>query len=279
VADITDQVVDFYNALFLGIFFEPFKGRITDRRRRDAVRSQVLEAAGAASQSLERFLVGQRHTQAQVECLLTNLSVVTAGLTVEQVSNQYVAPEGVVELLLAAPAAAEALRAVLKGGQETVFRVALYSVVQALMQIGPVIAEWQSIGFPSTFELTRRVVARLNDISAQLEELGKAGSEAADERFELLYRDYLSQRFYRVEAGTVRMTTNVSVDLRELFVMPNVVERSLSAPETGESAAELMALSKAIASWVDGPVALSSRKPMLLGVCTEILAAAVSSLM
>jgi len=222
VADITDQVVDFYDALFLRVFFDPFIGRITDRRRRDAVRSQVLEASGAASQSLERFLVGQRHTAAQVECLLSNLASVGDGLSLEQVSSPYVAPERLVEDLLGGPNAAGALQAVQSAGQETVFRVGLYSVVQALMQIGPVMAEWQSIGFPSTFELTRRVVARLNEISAQLEELGKSGSEAADERFELLYRDYLSQRFYRVEAGTVRMTTNVSVDLRELFVMPNV---------------------------------------------------------
>src|SRR5258708_21039122 len=96
------------------------------------------------------------------------------------------------------------------------------------MQIGPVMAEWQNIGYPSTFELSRRIIARLNEISAQLDVLGKAGAEAADERYEVLYRDYLSQRFYRVEAGTVRMTTNLSVDLLELFVMPNVRRRPLA---------------------------------------------------
>src|SRR5258708_38675969 len=99
------------------------------------------------------------------------------------------------------------------------------------MQIGPVMAEWQNIGYPSTFELSRRIIARLNEISAQLDVLSKAGSEAADERYEILYRDYLSQRFYRVEAGTVRMTTNLSVDLRELFVMPHVQERPLAPKE------------------------------------------------
>ncbi|WP_176722345.1 hypothetical protein [Candidatus Thiosymbion oneisti] len=46
--------------------------------------------------------------------------------------------------------------------------------------------------------------------------------EAADERYELTYRDYLMQRFHRVEAGMVKMTTNLNVDLQELFVMPRV---------------------------------------------------------
>jgi hypothetical protein len=35
------------------------------------------------------------------------------------------------------------------------------------------------------------------------------------------------QRFHRVEAGTVRMTTNMDVDLRELFVMPHILPRPL----------------------------------------------------
>jgi energy-coupling factor transporter ATP-binding protein EcfA2 len=247
VAEITDQVIDFYNKLFERIFFEPFSHRITDRRRRDAVHFQVLEAAGAASQSLERFLISQRHTEPEVECVLNNLASISADLTLEQVANPYVVPEKLVDDILSLPAASAALQAVTAAEQETVFRVGLHSVVQALMQIGPVMSEWQNIGFPSTFELSRRVVARLNEISAQLEELAKSGSEAADERYELQYRDYLSQRFYRVEAGTVRMTTNVSIDLRELFVMPNVLERQPSTEKTSEAAEspELMPLSKA----------------------------------
>src|SRR5262249_28475053 len=83
--------------------------------------------------------------------------------------------------------------------------------------------------------------------TAQLDVLGKAGSDAADERYELQYRDYLSQRFFRVEAGTVRMTTNLSVDLRELFVMPNVLERVFGEDQSGKGSigAELMPLLQA----------------------------------
>jgi hypothetical protein len=60
-------------------------------------------------------------------------------------------------------------------------------------------AEWQKLNFSTTFELPRRVVNRLNQISEQLDALGRAGEAAADERFELTYRDYLLQRFHRLK--------------------------------------------------------------------------------
>jgi hypothetical protein len=237
VADITDQIVDFYNALFERIFFTPFAARIRERRRRDAVRFQVLEAAAATSQSLERFFAGQRLAADAVSCILGGLESATDSLTLEQIGNPITPPESIVEDLLK--------RQTARSTQEAVYRVALYSVVQGLMQIGPVMAEWQKTGFPATFELSRRVIARLNAISEQLGVLGSAGMEAADERYELLYRDYLSQRFNRVEAGTVRMTTNLSVDLSELFVMPNVLERSLDVEPGAPDTLELMSLSRA----------------------------------
>jgi hypothetical protein len=186
------------------------------------VHRQILEAAGAASQSLERFIAGQRLTAPEAECILRGLAFMAGSLSLERIANPYTAPETVVEDLLKMPACSVALDEARRTGHEAVYRVALYSVVQALMQIGPVMAEWQNIGFPATFELSSRIIARLNEISEQLGVLGSAGSEAAEERYELLYRDYLCQRFYRIEAGTVRMTANLSVDLLELFVMPNV---------------------------------------------------------
>ena len=76
--------------------------------------------------------------------------------------------------------------------------------------------------------MPRRVAGQLNIISEQINALGNLGAGSSRRRFELTYRDYLLQRFYRVEAGTVRMTTNMDVDLRELFVMPRV----LVAPPT-----------------------------------------------
>lgn len=83
-------------------------------------------------------------------------------------------------------------------------------------------AEWQKLNFAETFELIRSVINKLNEISRQVEAQGKFGQDNADRDYELLHRDYILQRFHKVEAGTVRMTTNLDVDLRELFVMPNV---------------------------------------------------------
>src|SRR5579862_3532178 len=180
--EITDRIVDFYNALFENIFFIPFAARLTERRRRDAVRFQILEAAGAVSQSLERFFASQQLDAEQVGCILTALEFITANLSLEQIANPNTPPERIVEDLLQIPSGSGPLKQVAQANQEAVYRVALYSVVQGLMQIGPVMAEWQNIGFPATFELSRRIIARLNAISAQLDVLGSAGTEAADER-------------------------------------------------------------------------------------------------
>src|SRR5262249_28343013 len=96
-------------------------------------------------------------------------------------------------------------------------------------------------------------VNRLNQMSEQMGALGVAGHEARDKRFELTYRDYLGQRFFRVEAGTVRMATNLAIDLRELFVMPRLRQRTWKAPSGADaiSAGELMGLQEARKLLVD----------------------------
>ena len=104
-------------------------------------------------------------------------------------------------------------------------RFALHALVQVLMLVGPVLAEWQKVKFAGTFEPSRRIVSKLNQITEQLGALGSSGQVAADEGYELSYRDFLLQRFHRIEAGTVRMTTNQDVSLAELFVMPRVRAR------------------------------------------------------
>lgn len=231
---IVDQVVDFHADLFERIFAEPFRPRISERLRRNAVDRQIGEAADAASQSLSRFFLNQQLTPSEVADLLAGLKALGDLLDLERVSNSNVTPESVAEELLGDFPLPEAVR---QAGNEAVCRIALHSVVQVLMLVGPVMAEWQKLGFSSTFELPRRVVNRLNQISEQLDLLGRAGESVMDERYELTYRDYLLQRFHRVEAGTVRMTTNLAVDLRELFVMPRVRERpSAGGPEGADSA-------------------------------------------
>ncbi|MCH7736588.1 MAG: NACHT domain-containing protein [Chloroflexi bacterium] len=214
-----DQVVDFYQSLFRSVFSDPFSSKIPDRLKRNDMFRRVEESADAASQSLTRFFLAQELTNKQVASVLAGFAGIPEHLSLEDISNPNVTPEAVVEDLLP--------KLELPSGGRTqlgsVSRVALHSVSQVLMLVGPVMAEWQRLNFATTFELLRQVVSRLIQITEQLGTMGGAGQAAADDRYELLYRDYLLQRFYQVEAGTVRMTTNLNVDLRQLFVMPKVL--------------------------------------------------------
>ncbi len=221
---IEDQVVDFYNALFDQIFSDSFGLRIDQRVKRNAMVRQVQESADAASQSLTRFFTNRQLTEQQVLEILRGLTNLGDLLDTSSISNPNVMPERLVDELLPNLPCPDAVG---RTGHDAVYRVALHSIVQVLMLVGPVMAEWQKLSFSSTFELVRRVVNRLNQISEQMDALGRSGQAAADERYELSYRDYLLQRFHQVEAGTVRMTTNLAVDLRELFVMPRVAVRRM----------------------------------------------------
>jgi NACHT domain/NACHT N-terminal Helical domain 1 len=228
VSDVENKVVDFFNELFNWIFAQPFCDTIESRIRRNSIKRQIEEVADASSQSLFRFFANQRMGANEVRKLLKFTSDATKNLKLEDVANVHVSPEELADRLLSKlPVAADEDKEA-----QVRRRVALYSVVQVLLMIGPVMAEWQRVGFSSTFELPRQVVNRLNQVTAQLQVLGEAGLEAADYRFELIYRDYLLQRFHRVEAGTIRMMTNLDVDLRELFVMPKVRKHGIDTKDS-----------------------------------------------
>jgi len=229
-ASIDDRVLDFYGELFDRLFSQPFRPRIGDRRRRNEVLRQVEAAADAASASLTRFFLNQQLSEATVEEILAIFEAIADLLKLENISNPNVTTDAIVAKLLESLPYPQNLQ----GASVSVYRLALYTIVQVLMLVGPVMAEWQKLNFSSTFELPRKVVNRLNETSSQIDAQGRSGQAGADERYELLYRDYLLQRFYQVEAGTVRMTTNLDVDLRELFVMPRVAVRPFSQLGEGE---------------------------------------------
>ena len=250
---IEDQVIDFYYALFDCLFSSPFQAEITQRLRRDAVSRQVQDTAGASSQSLTRFFKNQQVNKTNVAKILQSLAGLSDLLALDDISNPNVSPEALADELLPKLPGAGKLQ---KSEFAAVYRVALHSVMQVLLLVGAVLAEWRKLKFAETFELNRRVVQRLNQISEQLGEIGHAGQAAAAERYELTYRDYLLQRFHRVEAGTVRMTTNLGVDLRELFVMPRVKVRPLlrgDAAEKTDEAVDLMNLAAARAVFGEKP--------------------------
>jgi NACHT domain len=220
-SSVDDRVLDFYSGLFDCLFSKLFRAIIPEQRRQKIVIRQVEEAADAASSSLSRFFQSQKLSEATVESILLGFAEIENLLTLDNISNANVTTEEIVSDLLdnfPCPITVQQTH-------DAVYRVALHNVVQVLMLVGPVMAEWKKLNFSTTFELPRRVVNRLNEISAQIDAIGHAGHNEADESFEIQYRDYLMQRFHKVEAGTVRMTTSLDVDLRELFVMPRVMEQ------------------------------------------------------
>lgn len=243
-SSINEQVVGFYDLLFGRTFSEPFRTNIADPLRRRAVTRQVEEAADAASQALSRFFLNQQLTPEHATAILASFDTITGLLKLEDIANPNITPESVVEQLLERVPCPQALE---DAGQGAVYRVALHTTIQVLMLVGPVMAEWQKLSFSTTFEMPRRVVNRLNQINEQIVAQGRSGHSAADENYELTYRDYLLQRFHRIEAGTVRMTTSMDVDLRELFVMPRVLVRPQKAGGANEDAdlAALMDLAAA----------------------------------
>lgn len=245
VKAIDEQVKDFYEELFRSIFADPFQSQISERLKRNDMARRVEESADAASQSLTRFFLNQGLSEQQAAAVLRGFAPIRDNLSLESISNPNVTTEAVVQQLLPELTVPSDVR---NSQLESTFRVAVHSVVQVLMLVGPVMAEWQKLNHATTFELLSRVISRLNQISVQIDAIGRSGQDAFDDRYELSYRDYLLQRFYQVEAGTVRMTTNLNVDLRQLFVMPRVSVRATEKRPDGpqpEGTPDLMDLAAA----------------------------------
>lgn len=236
---IAEQVIGFFTAHFERIFSDPFRLAIPEILRRKAVLRQVDESADAASQSLTRLLINEQLNNAEAAYLLQGLESAIAALDLEHIANPNISPEALVVELLKDHSPSIQLTEI----QQALLRVALHSIVQVLTLVGPVMAEWQKLNFSDSFEPPKKIVDRLNRISEQINTQGQP-NPAKDERYELNYRDYLMQRFYRVEAGTVKMTTNLNVDLRELFVMPKVLLRN-TKEEASSDSTELMDLNLA----------------------------------
>ncbi len=243
---IDDRVLDFFESLFTRIFSDRFETEIQQRRKSREVIRQIDAAADAASQSLSRFFASQGMELATVELILNQLANLAHRLKLEDVSLSNMPPETLVaELLPKLPPPPELVRET----KDAEYRLVLHSVVQVLMLVGPVMTEWSKLAFATTFEVPKRVVSLLNQITEQLTAFGSVQRDQVDENYELYFRDYLMQRFHRVEVGTVKMTSNLAVDLRTLFVMPRVLLRDSSsgfpAKDAESEACELMNLSAA----------------------------------
>ena len=225
---IDEQVLEFYYQLFDRLFSEPFAAEILDFRRRGEVERQVAATAAAASESMTLFFHNHQLDEADAAACLKGLAAHCKPLTLGKVENGRVPPERLVNQLLAGPPVPARFR---KEERAVVYRLALDSLIRNLLLVGPVMSEWRKLGFPRTYEPPTRVIGQLSRPTGQTPRAdsgGAPGLTTPDLRFELEYRERLRQRFYQVEAGTVRMTINVAVDIRELFVMPSLRVRRLS---------------------------------------------------
>jgi hypothetical protein len=170
-SSVDDQVLDFYGELFNHLFSEPFNDRITERRRRNEVNRQVESAADAASASLTRFFLSQKLSEETVSEILSGFELLGNLLQLEKISNTNVTAEEIVDDLLDSLPCPPTVQP----PYDAIYRLALYTIGQVLTQVGPVMVEWQKLNFSSTFELPRRVVNRLNEISSQIDALGQSG--------------------------------------------------------------------------------------------------------
>src|ERR1700754_1588055 len=97
---IAEQVVDFYQALFKGLFTEPFSPLVSDPLKRNAMRRQIEEMADAASQSLTRYLTNERATIKQVAQVLACLDGMRVAVLLEDIANPRLTPENIIEAKL-----------------------------------------------------------------------------------------------------------------------------------------------------------------------------------
>src|SRR5215218_2974859 len=148
-----EQVVAFYQILFGQIFSAPFREQISNPLERNAVTRLVGELADAASQSLTLFFDNRRLKKEEVAEILDGLSAMGSLLKLEDVAQPGVPPETVTGKRLGALPRPEDSGA---AGFDVVYRLALQSVLENLLLIGPVLSKWQKFNFSKTYEPPRR---------------------------------------------------------------------------------------------------------------------------
>jgi len=237
--EIAELVVTFFDKTFQSIFTDRFCEEIGDFRTRRRVQYKIEEVALVASQALERFLLNEQIDPDTSEQMLKHVgrTLELGNVNAERSEQPGLNPDTVAENLLADnPCPRHLVQQDLEGP----YRLTMQATCLALTQVGPVMAEWRKTQFASTYEPPSKLLERWQEISQRIDAIGKAGVGAADDRFERTYIDYLLQRFSLIETGTVRMTTNLGIDLRTLFVPPQVRISPASLPEdqvraTGEA--------------------------------------------
>lgn len=213
----TNDLLDFHATLFERVFVQPLTARIKDPLRLRAVRRQIEDAADAASQWLGRFFKQRRLSIKETQAILKGLLPMGGALALAELGNPNIAADTLTRRVLSGLPIPKPIQ---QTQRQTEFEVAAHGLIQVLSIVAPVLLDWQRAKFANSYEPVRRIVLRLHQTSDQIDALGHASN--ADERFELGFRDHLLQRFFKIDVGLIRATGQLDVDLRQLWVMPNV---------------------------------------------------------
>jgi hypothetical protein len=214
---IRNQAVDLFAETFERLFIAPIRGRISDRTRQRKVIRQIEAVADAAAQGLARFLSLEPPASVDLDVLFAAVREALAAIDPAELSPPGGSPE----------ARAEAIGNSIGSddwppGLQARARVALELVVAAVWQAGAVFHAWEQVKFSDQYEPPRTLVRQLEELDSRAARRPEPPNEAKDEQFELQYRDYLLQRWGRIEVGTLRAVPAVAIGVDDLFVMPRV---------------------------------------------------------
>lgn len=214
---IHNLAVELFAETFWRLFTDPRCDCIPDLTRRRRVIRQVDAVSDAAAQGLARFLSWESPAGADLEALFAATRRALASID----------PGDVWPPCGSAAARARSIGKDVppKDWPETRtarFGAALEYVVAAVWQAGNAFHAWEQVGFSDQYEPPRTLGRQLEELANRAAARTAPPNAAADEQFELQYRDYLLQRWSRIEVGTLRAVSAVAVGLDALFVMPRV---------------------------------------------------------
>ena len=221
---IRNLATNLFADAFDQLFTPPIHARVTDRVRQRHIVRQIGVVSDAAGQGLSRQLI-LNWPAPKAEELDAFFAVLRIGL--QEIPFEDVWPPGGSAEARARSLANRIRPPEWSEAQSARFGIALESLVASLWQAGAVFHAWQEVGFSASYEPPQALARRLEALADAVTDRSRLDA-ALDERFELAYRDYLLQRFARLDAGTLRAVSAATIGVDDLFVMPTVERRTLA---------------------------------------------------
>ncbi len=221
---IPNRAVELFAASFDRLFVEPLKDRIPDVARRRQVERVIGEISDAAAMGLSRFLKGEPPEGVDIDSLFDAIRLAIAAIGPDDVWPPLGLAEARAQEVGGPPRSPDWQRE-----QSARFGVALDLVFSALWQAGEVLHAWAQVQFGVEYEPPRQLVRQLHDLGGrQPNRPVPTPAYTDDDSFEARYRDYLLQRWGRLDVGTLRAVSSVTVRLGDLFVLPSVAHGGVS---------------------------------------------------